>query len=138
MAAQAKSLGKHRRQDRRSPPTARSSTFDASLGLDEVNQLLSALDGGGSAAQDSPPAGSGTGLRARRGNDHGDEEDEHEDDRDEGAREEGRCTEGGCEGRRPKGEAEGSARVTRKARVTKLHNGKEALAKSLAPALVAE
>jgi len=32
-----------------------------SLGLDEVNQLLSALDGGGSAAQDSPPAGSGSG-----------------------------------------------------------------------------
>lgn len=32
-----------------------------SLGPDEVNQLLSALDGGGSAAQDSPPAGSGTG-----------------------------------------------------------------------------
>ena len=31
------------------------------LALDEVNQLLSALDGGGSAAQDSPPAGSGSG-----------------------------------------------------------------------------
>jgi hypothetical protein len=31
------------------------------LALDEVNQLISALDGGGSAAQDSPPAGSGSG-----------------------------------------------------------------------------
>jgi hypothetical protein len=32
-----------------------------SLALDEVNHLLSVLDGGGSAAQDSPPAGSGSG-----------------------------------------------------------------------------
>jgi hypothetical protein len=31
------------------------------LALDEVNQLISTLDGGGSAAQDSPPAGSGSG-----------------------------------------------------------------------------
>jgi hypothetical protein len=31
------------------------------LTLDEVNQLVSALDGKGSAAQDSPPAGSGSG-----------------------------------------------------------------------------
>jgi hypothetical protein len=54
-AAQAKSLG--RVVD---PVTIAADgsvvRFSVELGLDEVNQLVSALDGGGSAAQDSPPA----------------------------------------------------------------------------------
>jgi hypothetical protein len=36
------------------------------LTLDEVNQLVSALDGKGSAAQDSPPAGSGSGSGSQQ------------------------------------------------------------------------
>jgi hypothetical protein len=35
--------------------------FRAALDVDDVNQLVSALDGGGAAKQDSPPAGSGAG-----------------------------------------------------------------------------
>jgi hypothetical protein len=54
-AAQAKSLGKlvDKVAIAADGPLVR---FSVDLGLDEVNQLVSALDGGGSAAQDSPPA----------------------------------------------------------------------------------
>ncbi len=60
MAAQAKSMGK---LVDKIAITAEGKVVHVRLNLsiDEVNQLLSALDGGGSAAQDSPPAGSGTG-----------------------------------------------------------------------------
>ena len=34
----------------------------AALNQDEVNQLISALDAKGSASQDTPPAGSGSGA----------------------------------------------------------------------------
>lgn len=60
MAAQAKSLGKivdkvHVVADKDLVK------LDVDLGVDEVNQLISMLDGGGAAAQDSPPAaGSGS------------------------------------------------------------------------------
>jgi hypothetical protein len=60
MAAQAKSLGKVVDKIAISVdgPVTR---FRASLGTEEVNQLISALDGGGSTAQDSPPPASGSG-----------------------------------------------------------------------------
>ncbi len=54
MAAQMKGLGKLVDQVK---ITAHASVvrFDASLGMDEVNQLISALDGGGGSAQSAPP-----------------------------------------------------------------------------------
>lgn len=60
MAAQAKSLGKVVDKIAISVdgPVTR---FRASLGTEEVNQLISALDGEGSTAQDSPPPASGSG-----------------------------------------------------------------------------
>jgi len=60
MAAQVKSLGKI--VDKVSisvdGPVTR---FRANLGVEEVNQLISALDGGGVPAQDSPPTAPGSG-----------------------------------------------------------------------------
>jgi len=65
MAAQAKSLGKI--VDKIAISADKQVVrFKAALGPDEVNLLISALDGGGSAAQDSPPAtetGSAAGAR---------------------------------------------------------------------------
>jgi hypothetical protein len=60
MAAQAKSLGKI--VDKVSISVDGSVTrFRATLGVDEVNQLISALDGGGVTEQDSPPPAPGSG-----------------------------------------------------------------------------
>ncbi|MBV8758565.1 MAG: hypothetical protein JO257_14865 [Deltaproteobacteria bacterium] len=59
MAAQAKSMGK---LVDKIAISAEDKVVHVrlNLSLDEVNQLLSVLDAGGSAAQDSPPAGSGS------------------------------------------------------------------------------
>lgn len=59
MAAQAKSMGK---LVDKIAISAEDKVLHVRLNLsiDEVNQLLSVLDGAGSAAQDSPPAGSGS------------------------------------------------------------------------------
>ncbi len=59
MAAQAKSLGKIVDKVAISVDGA-VTRFRASLSVEEVNQLISALDGGGPAAQDSPPPASGS------------------------------------------------------------------------------
>jgi hypothetical protein len=60
MAAQAKSLG--RIVDKIAiAADGDLVSFRATLDMDEVNLLISALDGGGAAAQDSPPAAPGSG-----------------------------------------------------------------------------
>ena len=59
MAAQARAWARSSTRSR-FPPTDKVVHVRLNLSIDEVNQLLSALDGGGSAAQDSPPAGSGS------------------------------------------------------------------------------
>lgn len=66
MAAQAKSLG--RIVDKITIAADGDLVkFRASLDIDEVNQLISALDGGGTDAQGSPPPGPGSGSSAGSG-----------------------------------------------------------------------
>jgi hypothetical protein len=66
MAAQAKSLG--RIVDKIAIAADGDLVkFRASLDIDEVNQLISALDGGGADAQGSPPPGPGSGSSSGSG-----------------------------------------------------------------------